>query len=537
MSTVPKVVSIAEAVTAVRAAQAAGESVVMCHGCFDLVHPGHVRHLQQAARQGSRLLVTITSDAGVDKGGDRPLIPQELRAENLAALDCVDWVAVNTRPTAAEILAELKPDVYVKGREYEHNRDERFRLEKETVERCGGRVVLTSGDVVFSSTALIRTLGERATPQQAAMQSLMETHGLTPSRVETLIGSFHGKRVLVIGESMIDTYVLCDRPDIAGEGPIMTLRPIEWRSFDGGAAIIARHLAAMGGRPTVLTALPRSSEAEALRQRLTLGGCQVRWLEHADTLVEKQRFLVGSSKVMKLDLGQPMTLDATDQQRFIGDAVEIADGCDAVVIADYGLGLLTSGTLAALCEALRPRVDLLVGDVSGRRSNLLAMRDADLLCPSEIEIREALHDFDQGLSSVAWRLLHDTRSRAAIVPLGDQGVIVFDGPAEGDDWSSRLRADHVPPLADHPVDLLGCDDALLAAATATLAGGGTLVQAGLIGAIASTIESQKLGNAAIGAAELRRGVARLYRSQIVYEAEPATLTVRTARDQLSVANS
>jgi rfaE bifunctional protein nucleotidyltransferase chain/domain len=112
-------------------ARVAGRRVVQCHGCFDIVHPGHLRHLRHAKAQGDVLLVSITGDSMIDKGTGRPLIPQELRAENLAALDCVDWVYVEARPTAVELLGELRPDVYVKGREYENNNDPRFKREQD----------------------------------------------------------------------------------------------------------------------------------------------------------------------------------------------------------------------------------------------------------------------------------------------------------------------------------------------------------------------------------------------------------------------
>jgi rfaE bifunctional protein nucleotidyltransferase chain/domain len=115
--------------------------VVQCHGCFDIVHPGHIRHLQHAARQGDLLLVTITADACVNKGDGRPLFNEELRAENLAALDCVDLVFVNPDPTAEKLLDEVRPDIFIKGREYESNKDPRFAAEREAVERHGGRVV------------------------------------------------------------------------------------------------------------------------------------------------------------------------------------------------------------------------------------------------------------------------------------------------------------------------------------------------------------------------------------------------------------
>ena len=95
-----KILSIEQAADVVRRAREAGETVVQCHGCFDIVHPGHIRHLRHARTFGSRLLVTVTADVVMAKGEGRPLIPQELRAENLAALDFVDWVAINDAPIA-----------------------------------------------------------------------------------------------------------------------------------------------------------------------------------------------------------------------------------------------------------------------------------------------------------------------------------------------------------------------------------------------------------------------------------------------------
>jgi rfaE bifunctional protein nucleotidyltransferase chain/domain len=532
VSTLTKVLSVEEAARIVREAQSRGEVVAMCHGCFDIVHPGHIRHLQHAAKMGDRLLVTVTGDALMEKGTGRPLIPQELRAENLAALNCVSWVAINPRPTAAELLDIIRPDVYIKGREYEHNSDPRFALEKQIVERHGGRVVFTSGDVVFSSTALINALEEAASPFQATTRQLIEQHGIGPESTDPLIASFQGKRVLVIGETIKDTYVICDRPAVAGESPMMTLRPLEHRSFDGGTAIICKHLAAMGARPTLLTTMPFTTEAEALRVRLHTEGIEVRWVEIDQVMIEKQRFLVGTTKVMKLDLGGPLTLDAAHQAQFIQQAAEAAANCDAVIIADFGQGLFTPAMLTRLCQTLRPIVPVMSGDVSGRRSNLLAMRQMDLLCPSEPEIRDALHNFDEGLSSVVWRVLDITKTRSAIATLGADGLIAFDRTKDADlnrdGWQTRLTAQHVPALSPYAVDQLGCGDALLAAATLTLCSGGSLTMAAVLGSIAAASQSQRLGNAVIGAADLRRGIRRLCNAQLAWHAEPTSTLVKNA---------
>ncbi len=520
----PKIVPVSEAAQLVQAAQQAGQIVVMCHGCFDIVHPGHIRHLQQAAKFGDRLLVTITGDGLMDKGTGRPLIPQELRAENLAALNCVDWVAINSHPTAAELLELVRPDVYVKGREYEHNRDPRFRQEKEIVERHGGRVVFTSGDVVFSSTALIDALEDAASPFQSTLRRLIEQYSITPERIDALIGSFQGKRILVIGETIKDTYVICERPAVAGESPIMTLRPLEYRSFDGGAAIIARHLAAMGARPTLLTALPRTTEVAGLCQRLQNENVWTTWIDVDSQLIEKQRFLVGASKVMKVDLGGPLTLDAAHRDRFIDDAVIAVKDCDAVIIADFGQGLFTPAMLNELCKRLRPIVPLMTGDVSGRRSNLLSMWQMDLLCPSESEIRDALHDYDEGLSSVAWRTLESTHSKAAIATLGEEGLISFERiphkESNRDDWQSHVTGQHIPALVPYAVDALGCGDALLAAATLALTANAPLTIAAFIGSAAAASQAQRLGNAVIGAADIRRAVRRLCQAQLAFAGMP-----------------
>ena len=525
VSTATKILPVNDAAQLVRAAQQTDQIVVMCHGCFDIVHPGHVRHLQQAAKFGDRLLVTITGDALMDKGTNRPLIPQELRAENLAALNCVDWVSINSHPTAAELLELVRPDVYVKGREYEHNRDPRFQQEKEIVERHGGRVVFTSGDVVFSSTALINALEDAASPFQSTLRRLIQQHEITPDSTDSLIGSFQGKRVLVIGETIKDTYVICERPAVAGESPIMTLRPLEYRSFDGGAAIIARHLAAMGARPTLLTALPRSTEVASLRQRLNNENVQTAWIDIDSPLIEKQRFLVGTNKVMKLDLGGPLTLDAAHRDRFIADAANAAKDCDAVIIADFGQGLFTPAMLTELCKRLRSVVPLMTGDVSGRRSNLLSMWQMDLVCPSESEIRDALHDYDEGLSSVVWRVLESTQSKAAIATLGEEGLISFDriphNESSRDEWQSHLTGQHIPSLVPYAVDALGCGDALLAAATLALTVKSPLTIAALLGSAAAASQAQRLGNAVIGAADLRRAVRRLCQAQLTFDGVPS----------------
>jgi D-beta-D-heptose 7-phosphate kinase/D-beta-D-heptose 1-phosphate adenosyltransferase len=134
-----KVLSRAAAKLARARARRRGESVVFTNGCFDLLHVGHVRSLEEARRLGQRLLVALNSDASVRriKGRGRPVVPARQRAEVLAALACVDWVVVFAEDTPLSLLRTLRPDVLAKGGDWPLDAI----VGREDVESWGGRVV------------------------------------------------------------------------------------------------------------------------------------------------------------------------------------------------------------------------------------------------------------------------------------------------------------------------------------------------------------------------------------------------------------
>jgi len=136
--------------------KAQGKKIVHCHGCFDLMHPGHIKYFQAAKEMGDVLVVTVTPDQFVDKGPGRPVFNQTLRVESIAALECVDYVAINKWSTAEETLRLLKPDFYVKGQEFQNLEDKTGKIQKENdvVSQIGAKLAFTY-EIVFSSTDLL----------------------------------------------------------------------------------------------------------------------------------------------------------------------------------------------------------------------------------------------------------------------------------------------------------------------------------------------------------------------------------------------
>lgn len=500
-----KVLSLQQLLEMRSRAAAEGRTVVHCHGCFDIVHPGHIHHLQYAKSLGDLLIVSVSADTHVQKGVDRPLIPDDLRAKSLAALECVDAVYLNPHPTAVELLGELRPDLYVKGREYEKNFDPRFLAEREAVTTHGGRVVFSSNDIVYSSTALINGMDRTDPFKDEKLKRFCQRFDLSGVSLQQVLGRFRGQKVVVIGDYILDRYHFCDATGVAGEGPMMALRMLDQKDYDGGGAIIAQHLASLGASPVLVTSVADDSLSHQAELRLRGAGVQLAAIRNRRQIVAKHRYLVDESKLFKVDEGSAVPLDSREEEQLAQQILSVSEGAAAVIFADFGYGLITEGLLSRIMAPLRASVPILTADVSGRQSNLTRFAGVDLLCPTEREVRETLHDFSSGLGAVVANLLNKTQARQAIITLGKQGLVTFDKPA-GAQPGDRLRSEYVPALATHCVDPLGAGDALLAVASMALAVGASLQAAAMLGSLAAAVQIQSIGNTPISPERLSHAI-------------------------------
>src|SRR5215471_6877724 len=133
-----------------------GKTVVLAHGVFDILHVGHKRHLDIGKKHGDLLIVTLTTDKYVNKGPDRPVFGEKLRAEMVAGLANVDYVGISPNPGAEPVIEIVRPHLYLKGSEYSDEEADvtgRIKTERLTVEKFGGEVLYTE-DITFSSSNL-----------------------------------------------------------------------------------------------------------------------------------------------------------------------------------------------------------------------------------------------------------------------------------------------------------------------------------------------------------------------------------------------
>lgn len=243
-----------------------GKTVALCHGVFDLVHPGHIIHLNQAKQMADILVVSITASKYVRKGPGRPYFDDEMRMKFLAAIECVDYVMLSESYTVDDIIENVEPDIYVKGEEYAKYEDDitgKMEEEAALVEKYGGKIGFTTGQV-FSSTKLINT-AMAGLPDDVLhyMKGFKVNHNM--NEIREYADKAAKLKVLVIGDTIIDKYTYCNVQGIMSKDAGYSARLSCSEEYLGGAVAIARHLASFVSDVTLMSII---GSEEEIRLRL-----------------------------------------------------------------------------------------------------------------------------------------------------------------------------------------------------------------------------------------------------------------------------
>ena len=465
-------------------------SVVMCHGVFDVVHPGHVRHLAYAKSKADVLVVSVTADRHIGKGANRPHVPQQLRALNLAAFEMVDFVLVDEEPTPLANLAYLQPDFFAKGFEYTSSGlPPATEAEQDVVGAYGGQMIFTPGDVVYSSSAFI----EMAAPklQYEKLLLLMETHGLTFDGLRAVVAAPSDFTVHVAGDTIVDSYTRTTLIGGQTKTPTFSVLYQGRDDFIGGAGIVAQHLSAAGAKVVFSTVLGDDPLKDFVLEGLAASGVDVRAaIDPQRPTTQKNAFIAGGYRLLKVDtldnrpISPAILKHLCDQLRAVS--------CDAIVFADFRHGIFNKATLPALIEAM-PKDAFKVADsqVASRWGNITEFQDFDLITPNEREARFALADQDSTVGRLAGDLIESTRCGTLMLKLGERGVFCTRRRPAPQATSNYFSIDS---FADPVLDPVGAGDALLAYATITMLKTDCEVTAAILGSLAAACECEVDGN-------------------------------------------
>ncbi|HDZ62753.1 MAG TPA: cytidyltransferase, partial [Nitrospirae bacterium] len=231
-------------VSKVKELQDAGKTVVQSHGIFDLIHPGIIKHLNSAKKQGDVLIITIIRDKDVRRGSGRPIFPEDYRAENVASLEHVSYVCIVDDNIPFECVKRIKPDVYAKGQAYkdrDHSIHENiFKEEREFY--FGKSKIYETGGFSFSSSEIINNLLDIYPEETRAFLNDFANKYSFNDIVEAF-DKLKNLKVLLIGDGIIDEYHYCVSLGKSSKAHLVVNKYTTHEVFAGGAFAIANHLA------------------------------------------------------------------------------------------------------------------------------------------------------------------------------------------------------------------------------------------------------------------------------------------------------
>ena len=486
-----KVRSLQEIAVVAEHYRAAGQTVVQAHGTFDLLHLGHVRHLEAARRLGDILIVTVTADRFVNKGPGRPVFSAEVRAEMLATLEYVDWVAVNDAPDGISAIERIKPSIYIKGQDYQNPQGDvtgKITLERQAVEAHGGRIHFTD-EVTFSSTELInRHLNIFEPHIRDHLNALRQDGGL--NELLELIDHVRDYRVLLVGDAIIDEYQYVLPMGKTPKENMIATRYQDRELFAGGVFAAANHVASFCKEVDIITCLGDSDSYEDLARESLRPNVRLTTLRRTGAPTTLKRRFVDPSYMRKLFEvyfmnDEPLTSDLQqDLDRMIAAT---AGDYDVVIAADFGHGLLGPSSIAKLTSTARFLAVNTQSNSANQGYNLITKYPrADYICIDAPEARLAVSDRLSTTGDIARAIIEkQVECSKIIVTQGKHGCVTYE----------RGGIVHtIPAFAKNVVDTVGAGDAFLAITAPLVAAGGPIHRIGFIGNVVGALKVEIVGH-------------------------------------------
>ncbi len=469
------------------------KKIVLCHGVFDLVHPGHIIHFEEAKKLGDVLVVSITASEYVRKGPGRPYFDDIMRQKFLSAIQCIDYVMLSEGYTVDDIIEVVEPDVYVKGQEYAKAEDDitgKITEEAALVQAHGGTIAYTKGQV-FSSTRLINqalpSLGDE-------VKSYLERFGqtCTLSDIKKYTEAMRHLKILVIGDVIIDEYIYCNVQGLMSKDMGYSTRYKYTEQYLGGSLAVARHLSTFSDQVTVMGVV---GSEEAIHSRLLNDlGDKMRmdfvYSPQYDTIVKKRYVSLNEKReeVHKIfavnNLPEPMVLDAESAQQFHQRLQEKLALYDVVILCDFGHGLIDRNIMELIQEKARFLAVNCQTNSSNYGKNLITKyRRADAFALDEKELGLAFSDY-QSEETAALKQLANHLGGMGWLTKGAKGAIAIEHGNLLDCPAFTLKVK----------DTIGAGDAFFALASLAASVGASAEVGMFLGNIAGALAANIVGN-------------------------------------------
>ena len=487
------------------------DSVVLCHGHFNIIHPGHIRYLDYASQKGAKLVVSVQGDSSFQNSERKHHFSEAERAAGVASIQTVDQVVLLGEGNLEKLIKMLNPKVLVLGKEFEFEHDDQVSEAVKLQKKQGGQILFHAGETHYASSDLLRDNQPDLHEQHTKLFKLAcSRQKLKLEELLECIDKFKDASLLVIGDTIVDQYVACDALGMSAEAPIVVVRELDTREYVGGAAVVAMHVRALGAECRYLSVVGQDENAATVVQELEQFNVENVLVEdNSRPTTFKIRYLVDNQKIFRVSRMKEHGLPKQVEDKIIKELKDAALHVQGILISDFVYGVITPRVLEAVTELAEKHQLSVFGDLqcSSQVGNISKFKNFDLLCPTERESRIALGAQDEGVEWVANTLMKKTNTRNLVMKLGEEGFITYQSEAD-----RFINRQYFPALSINPVDVTGAGDSLLAVLSVGLSSGATLMQSSAIGTGMASLAVQQIGNIPISYQHLKNYLRNIYLS-------------------------
>jgi len=432
--------------------RANGNTIGMCHGVFDLLHPGHISHFEYAKGLVDFLVVSVTDDSFVNKGPGRPYFKIQERIQFLKAINSIDCVVISRNPTAIDLIGEIKPDIYFKGPDYKKLEDDvtgQILQEAKAVEQFGGTLRFTEGFTSSSSRLINSAFSTLPDETIGWLKEFRDKHSL--NEIYKYLDAITQLKVAVIGEAIVDVYTQVSALGKTSKDPILAFQLGETKVFPGGVLAIANSISRLVAQTSLITCTRKDDDkTQSLINSLN---CESFVIETAAPTITKHRYFSGTTKQFETYDFDPIFMSNLN----ISDLLpkKTMRSADLVIVADYGHGFVEE----KVADSIRDSAKYLCVNVQANAGNrginsLDKYKQFEFFTANsgELQIQSRLMnpDYDKLINEI----IRVKNAKGAIMTEGERGLRVYS------DQITRA-----PALGVKVVDKVGAGDTVFALAS------------------------------------------------------------------------
>ena len=431
------------------------KKIVMCHGVFDVLHLGHIKHFEEAKLLGDILIVSVTSNKYVNKGFDRPFFDLKVRMKALCALETIDFVIPSNNPTAVQNLDILRPNIYSKGPDYISKPDitQNLTQEKKILKKFNGKIYFTK-DQQFSSSSIINSFKSTFdVDQKKFLNDLKKKYSF--EMINSFIKKISKIEANVFGEIIQDVYQFCEPIGISGKDPFLVFKNNYEKNFKGGSFAIAFNSLNFTKKTNLISIFSKEKKYQSffklkLNKKLNLKTI----FDDGYKNIIKKRYIDKNtnSKIFGVYEINEKEISKSSENKIINLLKEYKKKSNKFIISDYGHGLITEKIAKFISKnKFIYNLNAQINSANRGYHGLFKFKNPDTIIINASELRYEFKDRFTKIETLMKLLKRKLNAKTVVVTRGSKGAVVLNDK----------KYIYCPAFVKNTRDKVGAGDALL----------------------------------------------------------------------------